>query len=42
MASPLQSMLIFAPFPADMLKRQELGTLREDELIDLYYYIYNS
>ena len=28
-------------FEADMLKRQELGTLREEELIDLYYFIYN-
>ena len=26
---------------ADMLRRQELGQLREEELIDLYYYIYN-
>ena len=26
---------------ADMLRRQELGQLQEQELIDLYYYIYN-
>ena len=26
---------------ADMLRRQELGQLEEQELIDLYYYIYN-